>query len=233
MVEQREVKPESLGPRRPGDGGDRRDSVMTVPGILQWRLSFGCPNLLSQWLQQIATFVKENHASLPVEALFLSAAIRRGTSERSRFRFVHGLSARASVGSNPTSAIIAVRSARGTRRRISDESDLAREVPSNPTGRTPSNAFPSTTREPSGQSSFATIEERDQDAAWAGACSHVSKPPASDAPTRRLHLPRRQHPLTTFPARTIGPRFSDELRAIRDFRGVSSQQLKGLHRTFH
>jgi hypothetical protein len=81
VVEQREVEPKPFRPRRPRDGGDRRDAVAPIPSVLNGSSPSRRPHMLSQRLQHIAAFIEENHASLPIEALFLSAANRRGASE--------------------------------------------------------------------------------------------------------------------------------------------------------
>lgn len=233
MIEQDIMQAESRRPWSARKRSDRRDAIVPVPRVLQRRLAFRCPNASSQWLQQIATFIEKNQASFTFEALFLSAANRRGSNGRCRVRFVRERVVRASVDSSRVDAASAARTAGDTRLRTSAGSDRAPTDRSNLTAHSPRREFPCPTRLPMHVAVPGTVSALGRDGASGEACPHASRRCASDAPTKRSNPRLRQLRSSSFPARTIGPQFSDEVQAFRDFHVVSFPYCSGLIGSFH
>jgi hypothetical protein len=200
---------------------------------LQRRLTPRRPNAPSQRLQQIAAFIEKYHASLTFEALFLSAAIRRGSNERSRAHCVHEHVVPAFADSSRACGANAARNAHGTRLRTIAESSREPAAPSIPMERNPRREFPGKVYPPARVAAFGSTWVSAPGGALGEACSRDSTPFASDEPTK-CSIPRpRQLPSMSFPARTIGPRSSDAIQAIRDFRMVSFRHCNGTTSSFH
>src|SRR6266699_1176057 len=223
VVEQRVVQPESLRPRRAGKGCHRGDPVVPSPGMLDGRLSHGSPYTPPQWLQQIAAFVEKNQASLPFEALFLTAAILRGASGRWLARYVRGHVAPVSGDSNRACATAYRHSPRGTRRQNVAESNPAPLDKSNHKACSPSSVCPAsvlpkvdrTADETASLSVRNVAEDRET-------CDRqVSRRPSTAK--RMTHCNRSIQPLPSAisPAQKAGLLSFDELQALRECRMVS------------
>ena len=187
VVKQRVVQPESFRPRRAGEGRHRRDSVVSVPGMLQRRLANRSPHAASQWLKQIATFVEKNQASLTFEALFLAAAIRRGATERWPVRLVLGHVAPASVDSNQDCAGACPRSPRGIRSQTVGESGLGPVGTSTPKASNPNNRCHVSAQPivPCAVQAKSLELGQDADGRAMTYCRRVSTFPSNDTPRRR------------------------------------------------
>ena len=142
VVEQFVVQPEPFSPGCAGNGRHRRDAIVSIPGTLDGRVSRRSPHAPPQRLQQIATFVEKNQASLPFEALFLAAAISRGASGRWPVRCVRGLAAPASADSSRVCEAASPHSPGDTPRRTVAGSCPAPADRSSPRARIPSDAVP-------------------------------------------------------------------------------------------
>ena len=235
VVEQRVVKPESFRPRRAGKGRQRRDSVVSVPGMLQRRFSNRSPHAPSQWLKQIATFVQKNQASLTFKALFLAAAIRRGATERWPVRLVLGRVARASVNSSQVCGEGCPRSPHGTRRQTVGESGLGLADMSNPKASNPNGwcPFSAQAQGPCTVCVKASGVGHDADGHVTIYFRHASTFPSNGMPRRRYTRPQQPLPSAFSLARKAGLRSFDELPAPRDFLMVSSSQLTEAREIFH
>ena len=131
VVEQRVVKAESFCPGSTRQGRQRRNPVVPVPCMLHRRFPHGSPHAPSQRLEQIATFVEKNQASLTLKALFLAAASPRGATERWPLRFVPWRVAWVSGDSSRVDGEARLRNPHGTRRQTRDESGLEQAELSN------------------------------------------------------------------------------------------------------
>jgi len=60
VIQEFVVQPQTQRPRGSGDGGDRRDSIASIPRSLQGRVAPRCPHTPPQRLQQKPTFVEKN-----------------------------------------------------------------------------------------------------------------------------------------------------------------------------
>ena len=227
MVEQRVVQPESFRPRRAGKGRQRRDSVVSVPGMLQRRLANRSPHSPPQWLKQIATFVEKNQASLTFEALFLAAAIRRGATERWPVRFVLGRVAPASVDSSQVCAKACPRSPRGIRRQTVGESGLGPADMSTPKASNTNNRCPVSAQPKAPCAAWATFLNvgQDADGRVMTYCRRVSIFPSNGTLRRRYTRSQQPLPSTFSLARKAGLQSFDELPAPRDFLRVSCSQF--------
>ena len=215
------VQPKPQRPGRSGDGGDRCDSIASIPCTLQGRFAPRRPHAPPQGLQQKPTFVEKNQASLTFEALFLVAAKIRDASGQCPPRSVRGLAAPASVDSSLTDAANAARIPDDTRRRTVAGSCRALKVRSIHPAR-----IPNTECRESKQRSIRSAGGRTAwglclDDAWTGACFHASTPASIGGPMKRWSQQPQPLPSTTYPSRKAGLRSFDGLRVFRGFQLVS------------
>lgn len=232
VVKQFIVQTEPTCPRSAGNRRQGGDSIVPVPCVLDGRFSPGGPDSPPQRLQQIATFIEKNDASLPFEALFLAAASRRGSSGQWLARLVREPAALASVDSIRVCIAAAVYTPNGNERQKDARSCLPREGRSSLTGRTPMTEFLAPMRQPTYAVAVSTVSVLGLGEVFA-AGSRVARLVSSDVPTTRCTRPSQPLPSTSFPARTVGLRSSDGLRALRDFLMVScpyrSEHLEIFH----
>ena len=227
VVQQSVVQPKSFRPRRARKGRDRRNSVVSVPGILQWRLANRSPHAAPKWLKQIATFVDKNQASLTFEALFLAAAIRRGATERWPVRFVLGHVAPASVDSSQVCAEACPHSLRGIRSQTVGESGLEPVDMSTPKVRNPNNRCRVSMQPiiPCAVRATSLVVVQDADGRVMTYCRRVSIFPSNGRLRKRYTRPQQPLPSTFSLARKAGLQSFDELPAPRDFLVVSWPQF--------
>jgi hypothetical protein len=221
MVQQFDVQSKSIGPGSASDRRHRRDSVVAIPSQLDWPMSFGCPHSSPQRLQQKATFIEENDASFSFEALFLTAAIRRGANGQSPVRPFLAPVARGFEDSTRPPGEAAGRSLDDSRHRTVDGSDLAPRDQSIPTTHSPSDVSLATATPPNATAVRRTISLPDHDAVSVAVCRLVARPFATERLKRHLNQLQQPLPSATFPSQKAGLRFSDGLRAIRGFLWVS------------
>lgn len=211
-------------PQRPGssrDGGERRNAVAPVPCSLERSVACRSPHAPPQRLQQKATFIEKNQASLLSEALFLVAAKCRDAIGRWPPRCALGRVARASGDSSPTAAAIAAHTLGDSPRRTVAESCPAPAVRSNHPVHNPNTACRASRRRPIPSVAAMKAWASGLDEALLEACSRASTPSAIGRPMK--HWSRRPQPLpsTTYPSRKAWLRSFDELRASRGFLKVS------------
>jgi hypothetical protein len=233
VVKEFVIQAQPGGPRCPRDCGQSRDSIVTIPRVLNRCVSFGGPHSPPQRLQQIATFIEKNQASLPLEALFLSAASLRGASGRCHPRSVRAPAVPASADSNRVCEANEARIPDGGPRQRVAGSCLERAGLSTRTERTPNSASPATTNAPIRRVVESRASAFCLDVVSHAVYSRVARHSSIDAPKRRSSQLPQPLPSMTFPARTAGPRSSDGLRALRDFLMVSCQHSSGWSPIFH
>lgn len=224
VVEQVVVQTEAF---RPGSAGQRRqcrDAIVSVPRMLDGRPTHRSPHAPSQRLQQIATFVEKNQASLPFEALFLAAAIRRGATERWPVHCVRAPAAQASADSSRVCEAISARSLGGTPHQRAVGSCPAPAVRSSQMAHTPKIEFPASKRRPMRCVVEPRVSAAVRDGVWHIAHFHVATISSNDAPTKHSNPRTQPLPSTFSPAQKAGLRSCDELPALREFLRVSCPQ---------
>jgi hypothetical protein len=87
--------------RRNAKGRDCRQSVASIPTIMNRRLAAWRPSPPNNRLEHKATFIKENEATTASARVFLYAATLSDATGQWLFRCVRGLDARVSGNSNP------------------------------------------------------------------------------------------------------------------------------------
>lgn len=233
MIEQLIIQAEPTRPRSARDGRHRSDAIVSIPRILNRSLSLRGPDSSPQWLQQEAAFIHKNQASLAFEALFLSAANRRGANGQSLPRLVRVPGAWAFAGSNRVCAANkeCIRDNNGHRTNARSLGPPA--GPSNRPAHIPNTGFLATKPSAIRAAAEAKAWARGRDAAWLPDRSLSAKPPSTDAPKKRWS--RRSQPLPTIscPARTTGPRSCDGLRARRACLMVSCHNTSAKRTFFH
>ena len=233
VVKEFVIQAKPSGPRRPRNCGQRRDPIVTIPRALNRCVSFRRPHSPPQRLQQIAAFIEKHQASLPLEALFLSAASLRGARVRCPVRCVRGHAVPASADSN--------RVCEANEARILDDGPRQRAAGSCPeraarstrTARTPKSVSLATTRPPIRLVAESRASAFCLDEVSHAAYSRVARHSSTDTPKRHWRQPPQPLPSMSFPARTAGPRSSDGLRALRDFLMVSCKYCSGWSPIFH
>lgn len=221
VIQQFIVQPQPQRPGSPGHGGDRRDSIASIPRALQGSVTAGRPHAPPQRLQQKPAFVEKNQASLTFEALFLVAAKIRDAGGQCPLRFVRGLAAGASADSSPTGAAIAAHTRDGTPRRTVVGSSRAPMVRSIHPAHTPSTECREPTRRPIRSVGGRTAWAFCLDEAWFAACYRVSTPSAIGMPRKRWSQRSQLLPSTSFPSRRAWLQSYDGLRASQGFLMVS------------
>ena len=209
------VQTEATRPRGSCHRGERRNSVVTIPRVLDRGLPLGSPHSPPQRLQQIAAFIEKNDASLPFEALFLSAANLRGANGQWLPRSVRVLAVLAFEDSSRDCGATAAHTPDGKRRQTGIRLDHAPADQSSRPERTPSNEFrakvPGATHCVAGTTALAFGRD--------GALPAGRRPSAmlasSDTLKRRWSQLPQPRPSMSCPARTTGLRLSGGLRALR------------------
>lgn len=215
------VQSQPQRPRSPCDGGDRRDAIASVPGPLNGRVACRGPHSPPQGLQQIATFVDKNQASLAFEALFLVAARCRDAIGQCPIRCVLGPAVRASADSSPTDAATAAHTPDENLRQTIAGSCPAPTVRSNRQAHNPNIACRASMQRRVLSVAGLKVWASCQDEPSLEACSHASTHFASGTPMTHWNRLPQPHPSTTRPSRRAWPRSSDGLRASRGFLLVS------------
>lgn len=233
VVKEFVIQAQPGGPRRPSDCGQCRDSIVTIPRVLNRCVSFGSPHSPPQRLQQIATFIEKNQASLPLEALFLSATSLRGASGRCHPRSVRAPAVLASANSNRVCGANEARIPDGGPRQRAAGSCLERAALSNRTERTPNSASPAIMHAPIRRVVGSRASAFCLDVVSNAVYSRVARHSSIDTPKRHSSQLPQPLPSMTFPARTAGPRFFDGIPALRDFLMVSCQNSSGWSPIFH
>ena len=221
MVKQLNVQSKTVGPGGARNGCHGGDAVMPIPGPLDWPVASGSPHSAPERLQQKATFVEENNASFAFEALFLTAAIRRGANEQSPARPFRGPAVRGSEDSNQAGGAPSVRSSHDRRHRKSVGSDPAPKDQSIPTARSPNDEFLETAPQSIETAADRITSQPARDVVWDAACRRDATLFSNARPKKHLSLQPQLRPSTTFPSRKAELRFVDELPAIRGFLLVS------------
>ena len=233
VVKEFVVQAKPTGPRRASNSCYSSDPIVTIPDSLDRRVSRRSPHAPPQRLEQIATFIEKNQASLPFEALFLAAANSRGSSERLRLRSARALAVSVSADSNRADAANGAHRWDGTPRQRGAGSCRVPAARSTPTARIPNAASPASGRQPIRIAGESKASVFGPDGVSQATRHHVAKPPSIDVPKTHSHLPQQLLPLMSFPARTAGLRFSDGSQALRDFLMVSYTYRNGSSRNFH
>jgi hypothetical protein len=233
VVQEFIVQAESIGPRCASNCGQRRDSVMTIPHILDRRHPTRSPHSAPQRLQQIATFVEKNDASFAFEALFLSAANLRGSNGRWRSRRARALAVSASADSIRVCGASGARNQDGTAHRTAGRSCLGQAAQSIRTTRSPNAAFLVTKPQSTSSAVGKRASAYAPDGASRATYSRGATPSSNDAPKRRSSQPPQLRPSMSFPARTAELQSSGEFQAIRDFLMVSCRHCSVSSISFH
>lgn len=233
VVKQFVIQAEPTGPRRASNGRQSSDPIVTIPDSLDRRVSRRSPHSPPQRLEQIATFIEKNQASLPFEALFLAAASSRGSSGQWRLRSARALVVLASGDSNRADAAIGAHRQGGTARQKVAGSCRAQAARSTPTARIPNAASPASGRRPIRIAAEPKASVFGPDEVLRAACYRVATPPSTDVLKTHWRLPQQLLLSTSFPAQTAGLRFSDGFRALRDFLMVSCTYSSGSAPNFH
>jgi hypothetical protein len=150
VVEQFVVEPHARRPWCATEGRQGGDSVVSTPRILLGCASPRGPYSPSQRLEQIATFVEKNDASLPCEALFLTAANLRDSSGQWQLHPAHVPEQGASGDSNPAHGATATPSRGDNEPQTAAESSLEPVGLSSLMGHIPNTLYHSTRRLPIG-----------------------------------------------------------------------------------
>lgn len=233
VVQEFIVQAKSTGPRCASNCGQRGDSVMTIPDILDRRHAPRGPHPAPQRLEQIATLVEKNNASFAFEALFLSAANLRGSNGRWRSRPARALAVSASADSIRACGASGARNQDGNAHRTAGRSCLGQAAQSIRTTRSPNAAFLVTKPQSTSSAVGKRASAYAPDGASRATYSRGATPSSNDAPKRRSSQPPQLHPSTSFPARTAELQFSGEFQAIRDFLMVSCRHCSESSISFH
>ena len=233
VVKEFVVQAESTGPGRASNGGQSSDPIVTIPDSLHRRVSRRSPHAPPQRLEQIATFIEKNQASLSFEALFLAAASSRDSSGRLRLRSARALAVLASADSNRADAANGAHRWGGTARQRGAGSCRVPAARSTPTARIPNAASPASGRQPIRIAGEPKASVFGPDGVLHVACHRAATPPSTDVPKTHWHLPQQLLPSTSFSAGTAGLRFSDGSQALRDFLMVSCNYHSGSSPHFH
>lgn len=233
VVKQFVVQAKPVGPGRASNRSQSRDPIVTIPDSLDRCVSRRSPHSPPQGLEQIATFIKKNQASLPFEALFLAAANSRGSSERLRLRSARALAVSVSADSNRADAANVAHRWGGTPRQKDAGSCRVPAARSTPTARIPNAVSLASVRQPIRIAGDSKASVFGPDGVSQATRHRGAKPPSIDVPKTHSHLPQQLLPLMSFPARTAGLRFSGESRALRDFLMVSYSYRSGSSPIFH
>lgn len=223
MIEQFIVQAEATRPRSAAECGHRGDTVMPVPGVLHRGFPTLGPDASPQGLQQKATFVDKNQASLSLGALFLTAASARLSSGRFPSRAARGRAVPAFEDSSPDDAGACQHSPDDIRRQTAAESDPALGERTSRRAHIPSDANLAAEPRPAAAFAEARASAACPDEAWPAAFAHRrdARLPSSDWQRRCLN--RQPQPLAPAisPARKAGLLHIGELPALRGFREVS------------
>jgi hypothetical protein len=208
-------------PRRSSYGSHSGNPRVTAPYLLDGSVSFRSPYPTPQRLQQKAAFIEKNNASFAFEALFLSAANLRGSSERSRLHSALALVATASADSNQDCEVNGAQNVDDTQRKTSARSYPGQAVQSNHKVRNPNTVFRVIRLLPIWSVVVSSTSVLVRDGVSLTTRSRFATHVSIGTP-KRCYSPLSQPLLSmSFPARTSGPRFFDGLRALRDFLMVS------------
>jgi len=223
MVQQFVIHAEASCPRSTTERGHDCDAIAPVPGMLHWRVATLRPHSTPQGLQQKATFIEKNQASLPLGALFLVAASADSASGRSPLRGVRGHAALVSADSNPSRAVACRHNRDGNPRRTTARSDLALRDQSNPPADSPNAAYPTLAPRATLAGRMAAISARDQDEASPRVSAHLraARHPSSDLPRTCSNRLLQPLPPAISLAQRAGLPHVGELPAHREFQQVS------------
>lgn len=227
------IHSESARPWRPRNRGQRRDPIAAVPDPLGWCIAAGGPHSPPQWLQHIAAFIEKNDASFPFEALFLTAANRRGANGRWRTRRARALAVVASVDSSQACKAGEAHSQGGSERQRVARLCRGPAVRSTPMEHTPNAEYQASKRQPIRSIVWLRASVLVRDAALHAACPRAATTFSNDGPTTRYIQSSQPLPSMTFPARTAGLRSCDGLRALAGFLMVSCHNCSRSTPFFH
>jgi hypothetical protein len=179
------------------------------------------PHSPPQGLQQKATFIEKNQASLTFEALFLVAAKCRDASGQCPPRCVLGRAVRASAGSSPTDVATAGHTPDENLQRTVAGSCPAPAVRSSRRAHIPNNACRASRQRPvlyvGGEKAWASCLDEASIEAYSRASTRLS----IGTPMKRWSPLPQPLPSMTCPSRRAWPRSFDGLRASRGFLLVS------------
>ena len=108
VVEHVEIETQSTPLRRERDGRDDRQSVASVPAIVNRRLAFGGPGATDRRLQHKAAFVRENNGFTVSSSVFLYSASVVCATRQWPLRRVRGHAVRAFGNSSPYDGVRAI-----------------------------------------------------------------------------------------------------------------------------
>jgi len=223
MVQKIVIQAEAARPRSSAQGCHRCNAIVSVPGMLHGSMAALGPHATTQRLQHEATFIDKNQASLPLGALFLTAASARSASGRFRLRGAREQAALAFADSSRAD-VRAFRHNRGdSPRQIADESNPARAVPTTRRVRNPSAVNPGAVPPAISAVPAATTSARAPGEAWPAASAHRRAARLVSSGWRMTNCNRPPQPLspTISPAQKAGLPHVGELRAPREFQWVS------------
>lgn len=227
MVQQFIVQTDPTSPWCACDNRHRRYPFVAMPHVLHRCQPLGGPDSAAQGLQKIATFIEKNNTSIAFEALFLSAANLRGSSERWRAHRARVHAEWVFGESSQSCEAIETCSPDETGYRRAERSCREPAARSIPTKHSPNAQFLATRPK---RASFADLPRAwacVPDGALPAACSHVAMPSSSETRKRHSNQLPQLLLLRSCPARTVGLRSSDEPRALRDFQMVSYTHCSG------
>ena len=223
MIQQVVIQTETAGPRSFAQGRHRRDAIVSVPGMLHGRVAAFGPHSTAERLQQKATFIDKNQASLPLGALFLTVASARSASGRFRLRAAREQAALASADSSRADARAFRHNRDDSPRQTAAESNPARAVQTTRLVRSPSAASPAAMPPAISAAHGETISARARGEVWNAVSAHLRAARLVSNGWRMTNCNRPPQPLspTISPAQKAGLPHIGELPAPREFRWVS------------
>jgi len=223
MVEQFVIQSDPTCPRGAAECGHRSEAVVPIPGVLHGGVPALSPDSTPQRLQQIPAFVDKNQASLPLGALFLTAASARVSSGRFLIRAARGRVAPASADSSQGDGGVFRRNRDDIRQQTAAESDPAPAERTSRRARIPNDANLASEPRPAVAAAGGRVSSAGPDEAWpaAFASRHDAKLPSSDWQRRCLNQQLQPLAPVISPARKAGLQHIGELPALRGFREVS------------
>jgi len=166
MVEQFEVQPQSPTLRREANRRDNRQSITSVPAIVDRRLASDTPGTADRRLEHKAAFIDENNGFTAFLGFFLYAANRSCARRQWPVRCAPSLGVRVSGNSSPSDAAHAIRRTDRTLRRNACESPRPPAAVSIRRWHNRAFAAPATTAHSACRIADPSVWAWDRDGAW-------------------------------------------------------------------
>jgi hypothetical protein len=233
VIKQFIVQSDPVSPWRSSQRCHGSNPGMVEPWTLNRRLPFRSPNLTPKRLEQKPTFIKKNNTSIAFEALFLTAANLRGSTERWHRLAARELVAWVAVGSNPVGEAGVECNWDGTSPKTAAQPCPALVDLSIRQARIPSIAFRTSAIPSECRIALQTTLESGPDAVWMTGLLRFAKHLSSDSQKKHYSQYSQPLPLMYSPARTSGLRFFDGFRELGDCLLVSCTHSTDSPFSFH